>query len=600
MLIEGDFQAVLRRGRFAIAPRRSALWVEAMEGSLDRGDEVDSVMEYARDLLSEILKEGLSAEAFPAYRAFRALRAERRKELDQLEHLGYVSSATGRYTPTLTGLSALSTEDSQRELTVVESALSTLRKHYVADPLAPVTVQEVAAELGMREAELQRAFTYLDGLRIWQSQNTDFTTGMTVAGLLREFVLDASLAELLEDPVAPPEGQDGVCRLVDLEVAGYRAFEKLVGTLGELTVLVGANGTGKSSLFDFLRLVKSAVGYSVPPEIDIRSAGKKLFHAGMPERINWSLVFDLNDKSPVVYNAEILGPIGSPRVSRESLTTKAPLTHAKDRVFVFLNFEGGAGVAWNAQQRRLADPQWSLKANDLALRRAEEKYRTPFRVRAAIEAWRFYAGLELDTGPSAAIRRPGPTSPSLELAPDGKNLSAVLFALSANHGEAYAEVESVLEMAIPDFLGLRVKPAGGEGTVMATWTETTSAQEYSLADLSDGTLRLICWAVVCLTPGLGQLLCIDEPEVGLHPRALPILAGLLRAASEHAQVVVATHSSELLSQFSLSDIVVMRKDDGAANMHRPASNGALETLAEEWGGEWIARSHASDELESLA
>jgi predicted ATPase len=136
--------------------------------------------------------------------------------------------------------------------------------------------------------------------------------------------------------------------------------------------------------------------------------------------------------------------------------------------------------------------------------------------------------------------------------------------------------------------------------VMGIWREEGVRDELTLADLSDGTLRLLCWLVLCLAPARPPLICIDEPEVGLHPRVLPVLAGVLRLASTETQLVVTTHSPYFLSQFTLDEIAVMKKVDGRAVFVHPASNDALRQEVEELGGAGLAQLHLSDELEGRA
>jgi predicted ATPase len=132
--------------------------------------------------------------------------------------------------------------------------------------------------------------------------------------------------------------------------------------------------------------------------------------------------------------------------------------------------------------------------------------------------------------------------------------------------------------------------------VMGSWREAGVDGELTFADLSDGTLRFLCWATLCLSRK-APLVCIDEPEIGLHPRVLPVLAGLLRQASTESQLLVATHSPYFLSQFSLEEIAVMKKVDGRAVFARPASNEALRREIEELGSSELVRQHISDELE---
>ena len=135
--------------------------------------------------------------------------------------------------------------------------------------------------------------------------------------------------------------------------------------------------------------------------------------------------------------------------------------------------------------------------------------------------------------------------------------------------------------------------------VMGVWQERGVKEELSLADLSDGTLRLLCWLTLALSPSIPRLVCIDEPELGLHPKVLPTLAGALRFASARAQILIATHSPYFLAQFKLDDIAVMRKDDGRAVFVRPGTSAALRREVDELGDEALARLHISEELEIL-
>ena len=125
----------------------------------------------------------------------------------------------------------------------------------------------------------------------------------------------------------------------------------------------------------------------------------------------------------------------------------------------------------------------------------------------------------------------------------------------------------------------------------------TKKDLLSLADLSDGILRFLCWAVLCLQPNPPSLICIDEPDVGLHPRTLPILAGLFKKACERTQILLATHSSYFLAQFDISRIAVMRKENGEAKFLKPANSKVLVENLKDFGQEEIELMHQNDELE---
>jgi len=122
----------------------------------------------------------------------------------------------------------------------------------------------------------------------------------------------------------------------------------------------------------------------------------------------------------------------------------------------------------------------------------------------------------------------------------------------------------------------------------------------SLADLSDGILHFLCWAVICLQPNPPSLVCIDKPDQCLHPRTLPLLAGLFEKASERTQILLATHSSYFLTQFDISQIAVMYKENGEAKFVKPKNSKALVENLKDFGAEEIESMHRSDELEFLA
>ena len=134
---------------------------------------------------------------------------------------------------------------------------------------------------------------------------------------------------------------------------------------------------------------------------------------------------------------------------------------------------------------------------------------------------------------------------------------------------------------------------------MAFWREQGVDADLTLADLSDGILRFLCWAVLCLHPKPPTLVCVDEPELGLHPRVLPLLAGLFKKLSERTQVILATHSSYFLSQFDLDQIAVMRKVDGRAEWIKPADHKVFRDILADFGQDEIASLHVTDELETL-
>ncbi len=179
---------------------------------------------------------------------------------------------------------------------------------------------------------------------------------------------------------------------------------------------------------------------------------------------------------------------------------------------------------------------------------------------------------------------------------DASNLNAVLLYLMTEHNEIFVRLQEHLRWVIPGFKALNMKPRG-VGHVQAFWSEGGVDRELTMADLSEGVIRLICWFVLCLHPKPPTLICIDEPEVGVHPRSLPVLAGLLRKATERTQLIVATHSSYFLTQFNIKEIAIMRKENGEAVFVKPENSKVIRGILDDFGPEEIEALHLSDELE---
>lgn len=563
----------------------------------------------ARELLEEVLRELYTSNAFPGVQEFRGAHARQRTLINELVEQGYLQvrrSSWGRvfndrsgdlYIVTSKGVLACTSEAARAAVAEFNALLPSLQAAYRKQPGHTWSPYELAEFTARPIPEVARTLTLFSEL-LSESEWTPDDHGLIERIELAESIFDLEpLGWSAHDDLGSSTLEDSGLRIDRIELTGYRPFSGFSAQPQDLTVIIGANASGKSSLFDALRFVSFAASNPLPPEIDPRSTGKRLFHTNGAEQIDLVLVIRHRDAMPLRYEVEIQGPIGAPRVTSEQLTTTELLSADKNARFVFLSFKNGRGVVRDQNERKLRRPEWTVAPNELALRRAlDPTLVTVSRFQTFLTAWRFYSGFDVSS--SATMRRPVPSEPSPTLAEDGSNLSAVLFSLVSEHPAAWGELETLLRSAVPGFLSLAVKPRGGPGTVMGIWREQGLKDELTLADLSDGTLRFLCWAALCLSPNIPPLICIDEPEIGLHPRVLPVLAGALRLASARSQILVATHSPYFLSQFQLDEIAVMKKEDGKAVFRRPATSEALRQEIEELGSESLALMHISDELEA--
>lgn len=383
-----------------------------------------------------------------------------------------------------------------------------------------------------------------------------------------------------------------------LKLQGYRPFRDITIRFDRLEVIIGANGAGKSSLFEFLKFLRDAIYQEIPPEIVAGSIGQQIFHMPGSEKLSWNLEVDDGRPTTIAYQGELLGPVGKTHISFESVSTSAPLgNHPKP--FTFMEIRGRKGVVSDPALKKLKKQEVELKKpNQLALGTMNNPtLDTLYQLREYIRGWRFYSSFNIN---NSKIRKSVPIEQEPILHEDAGNLSSVLHYLMTEKRKAFDELQLHLRSVVPGFIGLNVKARGGPGEVIAFWQEQGVDSELSLADLSDGILRLISWITLCVQSNPPSLICIDEPDQGVHPRTLPILAGLFQKAATRTQILLATHASYFVMQFDIANLAVMRKENGEARYIKPKDSKILMDNLKDFGIEEIELMHRSDELERFA
>lgn len=141
--------------------------------------------------------------------------------------------------------------------------------------------------------------------------------------------------------------------------------------------------------------------------------------------------------------------------------------------------------------------------------------------------------------------------------------------LRQTSAERYKRIRETIRLVAPFFDDFLLEPmADSPGQMQLEWKQLNSASTFRAHHLSDGTLRFICLAALLLQPNPPSTLIIDEPELGLHPFAISILAALIHEASLRTQLIISTQSSPLLDEFEPEDIIVVERKDGASVFKR--------------------------------
>lgn len=188
-----------------------------------------------------------------------------------------------------------------------------------------------------------------------------------------------------------------------------------------------------------------------------------------------------------------------------------------------------------------------------------------------------------DTSSSSPMRKTAAVDDNRLLRADGSNLAAFLYLLQMMHADFYSLIQRTVQRVAPFFDDfqlerLNLKP----DNIKLEWRHKNSDQYFDASSLSDGTLRFIALATLFLQPEKYRpsLILVDEPELGLHPYAIEVLASLIKQAAVDTQVIVSTQSSLLLDHFEPEDVLVADRVDGGTQLTRLDSARLAEWLEE--------------------
>ena len=176
-----------------------------------------------------------------------------------------------------------------------------------------------------------------------------------------------------------------------------------------------------------------------------------------------------------------------------------------------------------------------------------------------------------DTSRASPMKRTTDLHDNRFLRPDGSNLAAYLYLLRLKHPFAYNQIRHVVRIVAPFFDDFELAPqALNPDTILLEWRHKGSDAYFSAGSLSDGTLRFIALTTLLLQPPSLRpaVVLLDEPELGLHPYAITMLASMVKKAAVYGQVVMATQSSALLDHFEPEDVIVANRVNGEARFER--------------------------------
>jgi predicted ATPase len=337
-------------------------------------------------------------------------------------------------------------------------------------------------------------------------------------------------------------------KIIKVVVEGYASIQSAAVDLGDVTILVGANGVGKSNFIDALELLGRIVDNELGLEIGLRGGAQALLHTGPQSASSVRLRIEASATAADATNAY-----------------EARLLPAANDTFVF----GNEHVYFHAPD--YSNPyNESLGSGHRESRLSEAADAKPGKVASRVidvlRGCRVYHFQ--DTSRDAPVKQLGYAADNEALRPDAANLAAFLLRLSEHEPVHYKRILAAIRANAPYFRDF-VLAEEGNGRIRLRWTQAGVDATFPAEALSDGTLRYICLATLLLQPHPPALIALDEPELGLHPFAITQLADMIASTATHSQVVVATQSVTLLNQFDLGALVVVERDAGSSVLRRP-------------------------------
>jgi len=373
--------------------------------------------------------------------------------------------------------------------------------------------------------------------------------------------------------------QTGQARIEDLRVENYRALKRVeLRDISPLTVLLGPNASGKSTLFDVFNFLSECFRFGLRHAWDRRGRAKELRTRGQQEAIVIELKYREQPGQPLItYHLAVDEVDKGPVVVHEWLQWRRG---SRGRPFRFLEYRQGRGHATSGempdeQDRRI---EKQLKSPDLiavsALGQFEEHPRVAA-LREFITDWYVsYLSIE-DT------RSQPEAGPQERLSKTGDNLPNVIQYLNEQHPERLQRIFDTLRKRVPRIENVLAEPMP-DGRLLLQIKDAPFQEPILSRFASDGTLKMLAYLVVLYDPAPPQFIGIEEPENFLHPRLLPELAEECRRATARSQLLVTTHSPSFLNATLPNEVrVLYRDEDGHAQVVRASDIKGIPEFVQE-------------------
>lgn len=343
-----------------------------------------------------------------------------------------------------------------------------------------------------------------------------------------------------------------------LEVRGLTSLNHAVLELSSpVTLLVGPNGAGKSNVVNAFEMLGRIIDQQLNDSLLTGGGFGALLHRPTdpsltPDAIELEVWGEWQGDISNGYNVKAEAAGGDAGLVRETM-----MLH--DRARFERPYTTGLAAARESKLRTEAEH--------------EAKAAYVLSVVAGCRVFHFD-----DTSADAPVKRRVDPADNLTLAPDARNLAAVLLRLRTEETSTYRRIVRAVRTVAPYFDDFVLEPESN--AILLRWKERGLDSVFSADNLSDGTLRFVCLAALLLQDRAPGTIVLDEPELGLHPFAIHQLAALLRRAASDRRVVAATQSVTLLEQFGVEEVAIVERTSTGTQIQRPDPAALEDWLAD--------------------
>jgi len=337
--------------------------------------------------------------------------------------------------------------------------------------------------------------------------------------------------------------------LDQITIPGFKSIRELKDfKLGQLNVLIGANGAGKSNLVDFFRMLRAMADGGFQKFISDGGGSDGFFFNGPKEtrQIRPHLKFGRNEF----------------RFTLEPAAESTMIITSEEVLYIGGEYLGG----WQRYGEILKEsrlPAWKDRKSKRCEYLSAEAH--VYNSVSSSTVYHFH-----DTSRTAPMRRDCSARDFRELRADAGNVAAFLLKMKEKQSARYQRIRETIQLIAPFFDDFLLEPQtkGENELVRLEWRQKGSTFPFQPWQLSDGTIRFVCLATALLQPSPPTTIVIDEPELGLHPVALEALSALIHEASLHTQLIISTQSVPLLDHFEAAQVVVVDRANGASVFKR--------------------------------